>query len=138
MSLHDYSVLLCTQLTEEQLFERMTALRQCIHEAKAEAVAACEQSREKARFDELYEPYKRGKPGGAWQTDKAVMAAYDAEREFERAAYAKTNRLRDDYGRVYTAWDDRRRTCGRCWEIKPHPGMRRVRVQRACPTTPTV
>ena len=50
------------------------------------------------------------------------MAASRAAHACEKAAYARTHRLGLDYGYVYTAWSDRRRTCGRCWEVKRAPG----------------
>ena len=115
MPLSEYSDLLCGKLTEDQLHERMVAIGKCIDAAKAEAEAAFERSPEKVRFDELYEPYKWR--GGAWQQDEAVMAAYHAKRASEESAYARTARLREDYGRVYCAWSDRRRTCSRCWDV---------------------
>ena len=112
MSAEEYRKVLMGKLSEAQLERRQTKLRRCLREAvQKEAQIVFEQYFEGQCFDDA-----------AAKEARAVCQRVAEERTRDLAGLRSRVPLPTECQYVDGALDLRKRTCGRCWQVKRTPG----------------
>jgi hypothetical protein len=108
MSAEEYRKVLMGKLSEAQLERRQTKLRRCLREA--------EQKEAQIVFKQYFE-------GQCFDDAAAKQVRAVCQRvAIERTTFPNKFPLREECQHVDGAHDLRKRTCGRCWQVKRTPG----------------